>query len=671
MKRIGFATLAFLCGVLAMSASLDASHYKMADGMKDFYYGRISLTEIKTEGSVPLILREGESDPVAAILNMPIAPGDLITTPDDARCEIQFDTGTILRLDGATELTIETVLAPSLSSKSKISNIVLSSGRIYIMYKEYDSREIFQIITPLAALKMRHHTVAVVEAAPGAPNVIRVDNGRLEMMFGLDPEAMSQKTARKGEVLAIGPDHRIESVASVPATDFDKWNEDVNRSFVELHADLTPLPKPIRRLSPAVHHFAQTYGDRYGEWIWHDLVGYVWRPYFNDSYPGGNWRPYVYGRWQAVGKQMFWIPVEPWGWVPYHLGIWHWDKKRGWLWIPGSLFAPAWAAWDFFFGYYAWRPWGVWDWYFHSLGFSRYPGAYGFEPKPEVVGPPSSTEWDYRYPGTGDVPLQTQLTEIGKNRLKKAISSVTYPIPGDMKRVYRKAVSALKNGDGRVLESLREVPSQLVFLHERDIQSPSVHEKFLTWRDLAEFRKDRSSDVLVAPADPHRAALRRFRALRSGPPETDPDAIPDDVRRPGSKVPVPSDPKADLGPDRPGGRPHLPGDDSAGPPSRVRDWNPDVPIARRMGASIRYSSGDNSVQCPELRLASRVDNDSSYRPGRFVPSREGEYAPVHSSISSDASQKDASNVEQREAVAGSSASSREKAGAEKKEIKKN
>jgi hypothetical protein len=674
MKKTCLMTLAFLGAVLAMSASLNASHYKMADGKGDFYYGRISLTQVRTEGADPLILREGETESLTAVLNMPIRPGDLITIPKGGRCEIQFDTGTILRLDGATQLTIETVLAPSLSSNSRISNIVLSAGRIYIMYKEYNSREIFQILTPFAALKMRNHTVALIEASEDGTSVIRIDNGRLEVMSGPDPEAMSQKTARKGENLAIGPDHRVESVASVPATDFDAWNAEVNRSFIELHDGLTPLPKPIRRLPRAVHHFAQAYGDRYGEWIWHDLAGYVWRPYFNDSYPGGSWRPYTHGSWQAVGKQMFWIPAEPWGWVPYHLGIWHWDKKRGWLWIPGSVFAPAWAAWDFFFGYYAWRPWGLWDWCFHSLGFSQYPGAYGFEPKPEAVGPPNSTEWAYRFPGSGDVPLQPHLTEIGKNRLKKAISSVTYPIPGNMKRVYRKAVSALKNGDGRVLESLREVPSQLVFLHERDIQAPSVHDKMLTWGDLAGFRKSRSSDVLVASADPHRAALRQFRALRPSLPEAGPHTIPDSalsVLRPESKVPIASDPKIDLGPDRPEKRPHLPGDDSTGPPSRFRDWNPDVPIARRLGASIRYSSRDNAVQCPKLRLASRVDGDSSYRPGRFVLSGEGEYAPVHSPISPGASQTDASKAEHGGAAAGSSAGSREKAGAEKKEIKTN
>ena len=689
MKRTFFATLAFLCGVLAMSASLHASHYKMADGTGDFYYGRISLTQAGTEGVDPLIFREGEAESSAAVLNMPIRPGDVIMTPEDARCEIQFDTGTVLRLDGSTQIMIETVLAPSLSSNFRLSNIILSRGRIFIMYKEYNSREIFQILTPFAALKMRNHTVAVVEASEDGTSVIRVDNGRLDVMSGPDPEAISKKTARKREILAIGPDHRIESVSSVAATDFDVWNAEVNRSFKELHEGLTPLPKPVRRLPRAVHHFAQAYGDRYGEWIWHDLVGYVWRPHFNDSYPGGSWRPYAHGSWQAVGKQMFWIPAEPWGWVPYHLGIWHWDKKRGWLWIPGSVFAPAWAAWDFFFGYYAWRPWGVWDWYFHNLGFSRYPGTYGFEPKTEAVGPPDSNEWAYRFPGTGDVPLQPYLTKIGKSRLKKPDPSVNYPIPGDMKGVYRKAVSALKNGDGRALESLRAVPSQLVFVHEKDIQTPSVHDKSLTWGDRAKFLKNQAAGGPAAPADPHRAAFRQIRALSSVLQEADSYTKPDSVfsvRWPESRDPVVSDPKIDLGPhrpegplhpkidfgpDRPEGRPHRPGGDSAGTGPRFRDWNPDVPIARRMGASIHYSSGDNAVQCPELRLASRVDGDSSYRPGRFVPSTGGGYAPVPSPGSAPSSQKDASNAEHGGAAAGSAAGSREGAGAEKKEIKKN
>jgi hypothetical protein len=47
--------------------------------------------------------------------------------------------------------------------------------------------------------------------------------------------------------------------------------------------------------------------------------------------------------------------------VPYHLGLWHWDKQAGWVWIPGSAFAPAWVTWSPC-GDSLFRPYGFWDW---------------------------------------------------------------------------------------------------------------------------------------------------------------------------------------------------------------------------------------------------------------------------------------------------------------------
>ncbi len=127
-------------------------------------------------------------------------------------------------------------------------------------------------------------------------------------------------------------------------------------------------------MPPAVFYFAQTYGNYYGEWLWDDFYGYVWRPYIdNGRYPWG-WGPYYYGQWSYSGGQMFWVPQEPWGWIPYHLGIWQWDKKHGWVWLPGSLFAPAWVDWDFYFGYACWRPWNLFDWMYGD------PYMYGSDP---------------------------------------------------------------------------------------------------------------------------------------------------------------------------------------------------------------------------------------------------------------------------------------------------
>lgn len=632
MRKIMYSTVFFLCAILAASFPLYASHYRVVDGPRDFYYGRISLTDVRVEGADPLILREGETAPEIAVLNMPICPGDVLLVPEGGRCEIQFDTGTILRLDGPTELTIETVLAPSLSSNSQLSNIILSQGRIYIMYKEFNRREIFQVLTPLAALKMRHHAVTVVEAAEDGASVIRVDNGRLDVMTGSDPEATSRRTARKGDIFEITPDHRIESLASLPATDFDEWNAEINRSFRELHKGLTPLPKPIRRLSPAVQHFAQTYGDIHGEWLWDDLVGYVWRPYANAVYPSGKWSPYVYGRWQAVGDQLFWIPEEPWGWVPYHLGVWHWNEKRGWLWIPGSFFAPAWVTWEFFFGYYAWRPWSVWDWYLLSTG------RFGM-----VEG-----HWVYGWPFMGESTFGSRSdaylgrrTQIDKNQLQGPDPSL--PMPGNLKRVYRTVVSALKKGDERVVASARAVPSQLVFVHREHIRSRSVHEKALSWADLADHRAALSRFLSARPEisgegrdsgatpdrrsrieDPsprglHSVLLSEFRISRPGASGDIEASGRVSIPRSGLKAPVRSerDPESGI-PGREESLGRLAGD-AEGRAFRFRDWNPDVPIAQRIGVTISYSSRDNAVQVPELRLTSRSGRiETGMRQGRFV-----------------------------------------------------
>ncbi|MCJ7643273.1 MAG: FecR domain-containing protein, partial [Candidatus Aminicenantes bacterium] len=162
LKSLGILSL---WGIFVIAVSLSASdNYKIVDGPRDFYYGHISFTETGPEGDGPVILREGRTAPEPAVLNAPLGPGDIIRTTDVRRCEVQFDTGTIVRLDVSTELKIETICARSLSRTNGISNLALTKGRVYIMYKEYDSREIFQVLTANAAVRMNHNTVAMIKA---------------------------------------------------------------------------------------------------------------------------------------------------------------------------------------------------------------------------------------------------------------------------------------------------------------------------------------------------------------------------------------------------------------------------------------------------------------------------------------------------------------------------
>ena len=526
----------------------------LGEEVKDFYFGRISMADIKNDGKDVLVFREGVDRGELALLNLPIGPGDTIRTSDIRRSEIQFDNGTLIRLDYDTELKVETILAPSLSSFDNVSNIVLKKGRAYIMYTEYNRRELFQILTPNAALKMKNHTIAQVVAADDGSVGVLVDNGKVEILFGPSEKKTGKEKIRSGERAVVAADGSFRKAEFHNGTEFEAWNKSLNEAFVKTHDGLTPLPKPIQKMPKAVFYFAQKYSNLYGEWLWDEFLGYVWRPFVNDHrYPWGGWQPYYCGQWASLNGRLFWIPQEPWGWIPYHLGVWHWDKKQGWLWIPGSAFAPAWVAWDFYFGQRTWRPWTLWDWYWYDSGFGwdwmywsylGWPGGY--------------YSWYYGYgPDPNHPSGKTILTTITKDQLKGKTPKVVRPLPKDMKGIYKNFIAAFKRGDPKVIDSFIGTPRQ-----------GSI----------------RSVKPISIPVD-----LRT--RLGSSRPFFEKDAIRTVLRDSGMVGrPLP----------RSGGRGH-----EGGVSFRFRDWNPDVKIALREGVSIRYDSRSNQVICPQTGASSR------------------------------------------------------------------
>jgi hypothetical protein len=551
------------------------------------YLGHISLADIRNDGKDVMIFRENAVSGEPALLNMPLGPGDTVRTSDVRRTEIQFDNGTIIRLDTDTELKIETILAPSLSSLANVSNVVLARGRAYIMYTEYDRRELFQILTPGAALKMKNHTVAEVEAVPEGATAVRVSNGRVDVLFGPAAKKVDGEKVRSGESLIVTADGRLEKSAPPAAAEFQAWNAALNEDFEKTHDGVTPLPKPIQKMPKAVFYFAQRYSTTYGEWIWDEYLGYVWRPNANDHrYPWGSWSPYYAGQWATRDGRMFWVPQEPWGWVPFHLGVWQWDKKRGWLWIPGSAFAPAWVTWSFYAGSACWRPWMLWDWYFGELGFFNWWGNMGFwglwyDGWPGAWYYPGFYYPYYVGPDPNPEPSEAVVTKVSKDQLKGKAPKVM-PVPKDMQGAYKGFLTALRRGDPNVVESLlhmrRDVPS-----------SPVERLRFETpTRPVpARLGFDRDAALIVL----------RDAGVVDGP------------------------------------KPRSRGRESAPVSFRFRDWNPDVKLAVRQGISIRYDSRTNQVLCPQRGLSSDV---IVFR-GRGYQGSDGFVSSGSSSLSSDGS----------------------------------
>ena len=629
-KMMGLFFVGILCFPLFVSA--DHNLKSAIEGVENVYYGHISFTEVKHDGKDPVVIRDGEPSEEVAVLNLPLTAGDTIITPEGRRCEIQFDTGTILRLDVNTELRLETLLAPSLSSFQKMTNLMLYRGQVYVMYKRYMGQEVFQVKTPKTAVKLNHNSVALIHARDDFKTDVRVLEGKAFVMFGAE-DVLDFTTAKVGkeQQLTITADDHLITNDYQNDSDFMAWNVDLNENFVETHEGKTYIPLPIQRFPKAVFYFAQKYANLYGEWVYDRMLGYVWRPFFNDSYPDGTWQPYYYGYWRRLEGELFWVPAEPWGWVPYHLGVWQWDKEKGWLWIPGDAFAPVWAVWDFHFGYYTWRPWLIWDWsYFGQEGYrviawlmyqQLFPYAWsGFSRG--WVGP-----W---FPSS-----QTKvLYSISKDQLKKPVAS-PYKIPDKMRNASKNAQKALEQGEKRALESIRAVPSQRVFVEGKDLDGANISERALRSRDITKPAKSWNGD-LTPISDPYQAAVQAHwdavgaSALRQymfgGQESSRQTSEHFNARDTSEKA------GGERSFNRETGRyalsastaertfsgeiknAHTIGSISRG--MSVRDWNPDIKYARMSGVSIVYSSKSNEITCPELRLTSRSVSNSRSAIGR-------------------------------------------------------
>jgi len=90
----------------------------------------------------------------------------------------------------------------------------------------------------------------------------------------------------------------------------------------------------------------------WGDWVMTRDYGWAWFPRYVRPY----WRPYTDGRWVVTEYGWTWVSFEPFGWATYHYGRWAWDPRFGWLWVPGTIWAPAWVSWQHGGGYVGWAP---------------------------------------------------------------------------------------------------------------------------------------------------------------------------------------------------------------------------------------------------------------------------------------------------------------------------
>ncbi len=119
-----------------------------------------------------------------------------------------------------------------------------------------------------------------------------------------------------------------------------------------------PVAEDLPPYTPPPGDVMAVYGQDltpYGRWYDIPTYGRCWAP--NDRPTG--WRPYTCGHW--VNSDQGWVFVSDdvdasFGEICYHYGRWYQYATVGWVWVPGTVWAPSWCAWREGNGYCAWAP---------------------------------------------------------------------------------------------------------------------------------------------------------------------------------------------------------------------------------------------------------------------------------------------------------------------------
>ena len=116
---------------------------------------------------------------------------------------------------------------------------------------------------------------------------------------------------------------------------------------------LPVLQKAEARTDVSIDFFYHNLSDA-GNWIEVGDYGYCWQPAVAVS--NRSWRPYSDGYWAYTDLGWTWISYEDFGWATYHYGRWLRLRGRGWVWVPGRDWAPAWVSWRAGGDYVGWAP---------------------------------------------------------------------------------------------------------------------------------------------------------------------------------------------------------------------------------------------------------------------------------------------------------------------------
>jgi hypothetical protein len=291
------------------------------------------------------VVRQGDDGrEIDARINLPVFPGDEVTTSRRGRSEIRLSDGNIIALDRSTSVQFKSIL-DSYDGDSAQTVAELHYGEVMVHRIGSGDDEV-RIDTVNASYVASADSLYSVETDLQLRDRISVFDGTVEV-----------RTPSRTTRIRSGEEGRIDNqglygLVDLPrtgASEFESW-------FIHRSDSYSGSSRYLDSSLAYSDYDLQTYGSwiyagGYGGWVWRPRVSVGWRPYFH-----GSWVRGAYG-------SLVWVSDESWGWVPYHFGRWAFDSLYGWIWLPGYAYAPAWVYWMWGPTYVGWAPAGWWDCY--------------------------------------------------------------------------------------------------------------------------------------------------------------------------------------------------------------------------------------------------------------------------------------------------------------------
>lgn len=262
---------------------------------------------------------------LSATVNTPLDEGDAVWCPDGSRTEIQLQDGTIVRLDGGSQLDL-------IANEDGFTHLHLGSGRMYLRTAQNTRNDSLQIdaddttVLPSARTRLR------IDMLPDGQEDVAITKGSAYV------EGNGSRTSvRAGEQITLEGGHN-EILPLNPPDRWERWNVDRDRLQSRSARADSYLPDEL-------HGYAAEL-DTHGTWVRVPEYGVVWRPTVIIS---DDWAPYRSGRWIWKGDDYVWLSFETWGWAPYHYGRWAVIGGFGWCWVPpvrGDVYwGPGYVGW--------------------------------------------------------------------------------------------------------------------------------------------------------------------------------------------------------------------------------------------------------------------------------------------------------------------------------------